>query len=146
MELEEYKEKLEFALKRAEAGSKAKTSFLYNMSHDIRTPMNAIMGFAELAHRLVKPDSQLDNYMTNIKNAGDSLLTLINNVLDVARIENGKMTLDESVHSIVKATDNIRAMNTVTAEKKGLEFTVDVDISMKQFTLTMLRHRKYSLI
>ena len=127
MELEEYKEKLEFALKRAEAGSKAKTSFLYNMSHDIRTPMNAIMGFAELAHRLVKPDSQLDNYMTNIKNAGDSLLTLINNVLDVARIENGKMTLDESVHSIVKATDNIRAMNTVTAEKKGLEFTVDVD-------------------
>lgn len=127
VELEEYKEKLEVALKTAEAGSKAKTSFLYNMSHDIRTPMNAIMGFAELAHRLVKPDSQLDHYILNIKNAGDSLLTLINNVLDVARIENGKMTLDESVHSIVKATDNIRSMNLVVAEKKGLKFTVDTD-------------------
>ena len=80
----------------ANASSAAKSAFLFNMSHDIRTPMNAIIGFTDLLEKHLDNKEQAKSYIKKIQTSNDFLLSLINNVLEMARIESGKTTLDES--------------------------------------------------
>ncbi len=91
-------EKLEIALKKAEDASLAKTSFLNNMSHDIRTPMNVILGYAQLMEEELneKDLPEVLDHLEKLQQSGNLLLSIINNVLDMARIESGKMEIDEN--------------------------------------------------
>ena len=91
-------EELREAKLNAEVASKAKSAFLFNMSHDIRTPMNAIIGYADLASRHLEDTEKLGRYIDNIQVCGEKLLSLLSNVLDLARNENNKdeMQYDES--------------------------------------------------
>ena len=85
---QELNAKLQIAAENAESANRAKSTFLFNMSHDIRTPMNAIIGYADLASRHLDDPAKLEKYMENIQVCGQNLLMLLNNVLDLARIEN----------------------------------------------------------
>ena len=87
---QELNAKLQVAVENAESANRAKSTFLFNMSHDIRTPMNAIIGYADLASRHLDDPAKLEKYMENIQVCGQNLLMLLNNVLDLARIENDK--------------------------------------------------------
>lgn len=87
---------LQDACRRAEAANEAKSAFLFNMSHDIRTPMNAILGFTDMLEKYRQDEKNYHRCVENIKVSGQYLLNLINNVLDLARIESGKATLDDS--------------------------------------------------
>lgn len=98
--LAEAKIQLEQALLAAESASKAKTTFLFNMSHDIRAPMNAILGFADLLELNGMQDEKSAEYVLGIKKSGAYLLDLINEVLEMSRIESGKCELNESVNDI----------------------------------------------
>ena len=91
-------DKLEIALKKAEDASLAKTRFLNNMSHDIRTPMNAILGYAQLMEDELKGKElpETSEHLEKLQQSGNLLLSIINNVLDMARIESGRMELDEN--------------------------------------------------
>ena len=83
---QELNAKLQVAVEKAESANRAKSTFLFNMSHDIRTPMNAIIGYADLASRHLDDPAKLEKYMENIQICGQNLLVLLNNVLDLARI------------------------------------------------------------
>ena len=103
---------LEKALELAKKADQAKTAFLFNMSHDIRTPMNAILGYTDLLKDNLGNVEKSADYLAKIKESGDFLLTLINNVLEMARIESGHMTLDEvpcSLADIFASIGNIYA-------------------------------------
>ena len=90
-------EMLEAAVNKADAANKAKSIFLFNMSHDIRTPMNAILGYSDLARRHLNDPEKVEQYMNNIHISGERLLAIINNVLEFARIENNDEIIEESV-------------------------------------------------
>lgn len=105
---------LEEAMKAAEAANDSKTSFLFNMSHDIRTPMNAIIGFATLAKKNAEVGSKVMEYLDKIDIAGQQLLVLINQVLEMARIESGKIELEERPINIFEVYNS---MITVLAEQ-----------------------------
>ena len=91
-------DKLEIALKKAEDASLAKTRFLNNMSHDIRTPMNAVLGYAQLMKDELKENelSETSEHLEKLQQSGNLLLSIINNVLDMAWIESGRMEIDEN--------------------------------------------------
>ena len=91
-------DKLKIALKKAEDASLAKTRFLNNMSHDIRTPMNAVLGYAQLMKDELKENelSETSEHLEKLQQSGNLLLSIINNVLDMARIESGRMEIDEN--------------------------------------------------
>lgn len=119
---------LEQTAKAAEAANKAKSTFLFNMSHDIRTPMNAIIGYADLASRHLDDPAKLKNYMENIQVCGQNLLMLLNNVLDLARIENDKTEMEYSVSNIEKDFRNCVAMFRNQADSKGQTLTVTTQL------------------
>ncbi len=114
---------LEQAKKAAEVASQSKTAFLFNMSHDIRTPMNAIIGFTELLSSNLDNKAKAIDYISKIKSASSFLLSLINNVLEVARIESGKVTLDESLIKSDSLIEEVVAVFDERMKKKGLTFT-----------------------
>lgn len=116
--------KLQVAVEKAESANHAKSTFLFNMSHDIRTPMNAIIGYADLASRHLDDPAKLKNYMENIQVCGQNLLMLLNNVLDLARIENDKTEMEYSVSDIEKDFRNCVAMFRNQADSKGQTLTV----------------------
>lgn len=107
---QELNAKLQVAVENAESANRAKSTFLFNMSHDIRTPMNAIIGYADLASRHLDDPAKLEKYMENIQVCGQNLLMLLNNVLDLARIENDKTEIEYSVSDIEKDFRNCIAM------------------------------------
>ena len=92
---EQQRKELEIAKLEAESANRAKSSFLFNMSHDIRTPMNAIMGFTNLARKRSDDRSYVEECLKKVASSSEHLLSLLNDVLDMSRIENGKITLDE---------------------------------------------------
>ena len=116
--------KLQVAVENAESANRAKSTFLFNMSHDIRTPMNAIIGYADLASRHLDDPAKLKNYMENIQVCGQNLLMLLNNVLDLARIENDKTEMEYSVSDVEKDFRNCVAMFRNQADSKGQTLTV----------------------
>ena len=121
---QELNEKLQIAAENAESANRAKSTFLFNMSHDIRTPMNAIIGYADLASRHSDDPEKLKKYMENIQVCGQNLLMLLNNVLDLARIENDKTEMEYSVSDIEKDFRNCIAMFRNQADSKGQTLTV----------------------
>ena len=121
---QELNAKLQVAVENAESANRAKSTFLFNMSHDIRTPMNAIIGYADLASRHLDDPEKLEKYMENIQVCGQNLLMLLNNVLDLARIENDKTEIEYSVSDVEKDFRNCIAMFQNQADSKGQTLTV----------------------
>ena len=121
---QELNEKLQIAAENAESANRAKSTFLFNMSHDIRTPMNAIIGYADLASRHSDEPEKLKKYMENIQVCGQNLLMLLNNVLDLARIENDKTEMEYSVSDVEKDFRNCIAMFRNQADSKNQTLTV----------------------
>lgn len=113
---------LKNALRRAEEGSRAKSSFLFAMSHDLRTPMNAIIGYAELMEAHWGEKEVTTNYLQKLKGASQFLLALIGNVLEIARIESGKETLNEAPWNLMMLEET-------------LDILLDGEISRKQLTV-----------
>ena len=107
----------------ANAASAAKSAFLFNMSHDIRTPMNAIIGFTELLEKHLDDHELALSYIKKIQTSNDFLLSLINNVLEMARIESGKATLDETYWDAHAFNDTLFSMFDSQMREKGIEFT-----------------------
>ena len=121
---QELNEKLQIAAENAESANRAKSTFLFNLSHDIRTPMNAIIGYADLAARHSDDPEKLKKYMENIQVCGQNLLMLLNNVLDLARIENDKTEMEYSVSDVEKDFRNCIAMFRNQADSKNQTLTV----------------------
>ena len=124
-------EKLEIALKKAEDASLAKTSFLNNMSHDIRTPMNVILGYAQLMENELngKDIPEVLEHLEKLQQSGNLLLSIINNVLDMARIESGRMEIDENYCWIEDVWKSLFAVFDEKARKKNisLHYTMNVE-------------------
>ena len=125
---QELNAKLQIAAEKAESANRAKSTFLFNMSHDIRTPMNAIIGYADLASRHSDDPAKLKKYMENIQVCGQNLLMLLNNVLDLARIENDKTEMEYSVSDIEKDFRNCIAMFRNQADSKGQTLTATTQL------------------
>ena len=124
-------DKLEIALKKAEDASLAKTRFLNNMSHDIRTPMNAIMGYAQLMEDELKEKELPETleHLEKLQQSGNLLLSIINNVLDMAQIESGRMEIDENYGRIEDIWQTLFEIFDDEAKKKNiaLHYTIDVE-------------------
>ena len=105
-----------------------KSAFLFNMSHDIRTPMNAIIGFTELLDKHLTDEKLARGYIKKIKTSNEFLLSLINNVLEMARIESGKTTLDESVWSVHEFNDTLYSLFDTQMREKGIDFSREINI------------------
>lgn len=115
------------ALKKAEEASKAKSTFLFNMSHDIRTPMNAIMGFTDLAIKHIDDKEKALENLKKTKSSSEHLLSLINDILDMSRIESGKVELEEKPIDISNIADDILPMLTDLADRKNQKFSFKIN-------------------
>lgn len=131
MEEERYNESLKEALelekkasRQAVEAGKVKTIFLANMSHDIRTPINAILGFTDMIDRNPGDKAQVVNAVGKIKNSGQVLLNLINDVLDLTRIENGKLELEESDVDLTALVKDMETLFLPSAKQKGIALTI----------------------
>lgn len=113
-------------LKKAEKESRAKTDFLSNMSHEIRTPMNGIQGLLALARANVNDRNLMDAYLDRTEKLSQFLLTLINDILDISRIESGKMELEKEVFDLRELATRLDTMFRKTAEAKGIHWKVEM--------------------
>lgn len=136
----EKKTLLENALQQANRASKAKSVFLSNMSHDIRTPMNAIVGFTALASAHIDQKDQVEEYLKKIMTSGNHLLSLINDVLDMSRIESGRMHLDEKPCQLPDILHGLRNILQADIHAKQLELYIDaVDVLDEEIYCDKLR-------
>lgn len=124
-----YTANMEKAAKEAESANEAKTRFLFNMSHDIRTPLNAILGFAELLKEHIDDRSRIEDYIDKIRSAGSMLLSIINHVLEMARIESGKTTLNEDVTSVNDIADSLQAVFEPSIREKELIGSINCNVT-----------------
>ncbi|MCQ2091573.1 MAG: response regulator [Fibrobacter sp.] len=123
LQQEKLNKSLEDARKQAEYANQAKSNFLFNMSHDIRTPMNAIIGFTGLIQNNLDDKAKCIDYVTKIQNSSQFLLSLINNVLEMARIESGKIFLEDNIINTQKFEDITDDVFTDLAHASGLTFS-----------------------
>lgn len=138
--LEKQKIDLEDALKAAQHANKAKTTFLNNMSHDIRTPMNAIIGFTSLAAAHIDNTEQVKDYLSKITTSSNHLLSLINDVLDMSRIESGKVKIEEKEASLPEIMHDLKTIVQADIASKQLEFYIDtVDVVNENVLCDKLR-------
>lgn len=136
----EQKKQLEDALMQANEASRAKSVFLSNMSHDIRTPMNAILGFTALAVTHIEEKDQVEEYLKKIMTSGNHLLSLINDVLDMSRIESGKMHLEENLCSLPDVLHDLRSILQTDMRAKQLDLFMDaVDVVNEEIYCDKLR-------
>ncbi|MFE8071238.1 transporter substrate-binding domain-containing protein [Marinobacteraceae bacterium S3BR75-40.1] len=142
------KQHAEELAQQAEAANRAKSEFLANMSHEIRTPMNAVLGYTELLDRkLVDPD--LKGYLESIKAGSRSLMTLINDILDLSRIEAGKMRIEFHPMEIRRLLDEVRRIFAVRAQARGLDLVVELTGELPEGMLldeTRLRQVLFNLV
>ena len=124
--LKESHQELETALLRAESANSAKTTFLNNMSHDIRTPMNAIIGFTALAASHIDNKEKVKEYLSKISTSGEHLLSLINDILDMSRIESGKVKINENPLYLPDLLHDIQTIVQPNIASKQLEFLIDM--------------------
>lgn len=113
------------AVRAAETANRAKSTFLSNMSHDIRTPMNAIIGFATLAAGNVEDKERVRDYLDKILASGNHLLSLINDILDMSRIESGKIHLEETEVNLSEVLHNLKSIVSGQVRTKQLELSMD---------------------
>ena len=138
--LKESHKELETALLRAESANSAKTTFLNNMSHDIRTPMNAIIGFTSLAASHVDNKAKVKEYLSKISTSSEHLLSLINDILDMSRIESGKVKIDENPLNLPELLHDIRTIVQPNIASKQLDFLIDtVDVKDENIIADKLR-------
>jgi signal transduction histidine kinase/CheY-like chemotaxis protein len=135
-ELAESNEQLELAKEKAEAANQAKSAFLANMSHELRSPLNAILGFAQLMNRSSSLPPEHRENVGIITRSGEHLLTLINNVLDLSKIEAGRTTLNESNFDLYRLLDDLREMFRLKADEKKLQLLCDRSEKVPQFVRT----------
>lgn len=136
----EKKNLLEDALQQANRASRAKSIFLSNMSHDIRTPMNAIVGFTALALTHIDKHDRVEEYLKKIMTSGNHLLSLINDVLDMSRIESGRMRLDEKECSLPEILHGLRNILQADIHAKQIELYIDtVDVFDEEIYCDKLR-------
>lgn len=124
----EYQEEMEKALMRANAANEAKSVFLANMSHDIRTPMNAIIGFADLLAKHINEEGKRDEYIAKIKSSGEYLLELLSNILEMARIERGRMIVEETVWNIEQFHSILLSVFKEEIDRKNLKFNCEIHV------------------
>ncbi len=137
---QEQKDVLSEALAQAQYANKAKTTFLNNMSHDIRTPMNAIIGFTTLAASHIDNKEQIKNYLGKIMTSGNHLLSLINDVLDMSRIESGKVKIEEKETSLPEIMHDLKTIVQSDVKSKQLEFYIDtLDVTNETIICDKLR-------
>ena len=121
-------EEMEKTAQKAEAANEAKTRFLFNMSHDIRTPMNAIIGFSELLEKHIDEKDKVTYYIGKIKSSSSLLLSLINYVLEMARIESGKADLRLDTGHFQELRDSLQTVFEPALKEKGLTYSTHLDI------------------
>ncbi len=134
-QLEKQKTNLQDALAAAQHANKAKTTFLNNMSHDIRTPMNAIIGFTSLAAAHIDNTEQVQDYLAKITTSSNHLLSLINDVLDMSRIESGKVKIEEKEASLPEIMHDLKTIVQADITAKRLEFFIDTDDVVNEHVL-----------
>jgi len=120
---------LEEALERAQAAEKARSMFFSIVSHDIRTPLNAIIGYSQLIRKGIKDPKEMDEALESIEESGTTLLELVNDVLDLAKMDSGQMALHTEPMRLAKLTDDVFATFRMTAAQKGIKLinrTADV--------------------
>ena len=138
--LQESQQNLKMALIQAESANSAKTAFLNNMSHDIRTPMNAIIGFTSLAASHIENTELVKDYLRKIGTSSEHLLSLINDVLDMSRIESGKVKIDEKPLHLPDLLHDIRTIMRPSISSKQLDFLIDtVDVIDEDIIADKLR-------
>ena len=120
------RQELENAKYEAEAANRAKTAFLFNMSHDIRTPMNAILGYTDVAIRHRDDQTRVDDSLAKIKTAGGHLLNLINDILEMSRIESDMLEITEEPMDIRRLIESVGYMSSSLAMQKSIDFKIDV--------------------
>lgn len=125
--LQESQQQLEQALQKAESASEAKTNFLSNMSHDIRTPMNALLGYTMMLKPKIK-DEQLLGYVEKMERSGKLLLSIINHVLDMARIESGRMEVNEVYTRVGIDIEEVISVFSLEAKKKNIRLLTSVQV------------------
>lgn len=134
-------EKLQIAVEKAEGANRAKTNFLNNMSHDIRTPMNAILGYNRLMRKKLT-DPQLIDYQRKIEQSGSLLLSIINHVLDMARIESGKSKLDENAEVLGMIFDEAYGVFAPEAAKKEIRMKKTIAVEHRSLICDGTKIRK----
>lgn len=132
-------ETLQKAMHDAEQANIAKSAFLFNMSHDLRTPMNAIIGFTTLAQRHLNDSAAMQEYLEKIQNSSQILLGIINDVLDLARIESGKTTLHPEPGDLRSTAEALREMFEESMESSGITFRMVLDVSNPLVVFDSLR-------
>ncbi len=125
-EIKKTQEELLIQTKKAQEANRAKSTFLANMSHEIRTPMNAIIDFTDLLDEQVK-EKRLKSYIKTIKSAGATLLSLINDILDLSKIEAGKLSIVNRPINLSKLIEDIASVFTMKVQEKGVDFIVVID-------------------
>ena len=139
-QLEEQNRKLEIALRHEGAANRAKREFLFNMSHDIRTPMNAIIGFTSLAATHIDNREQVLDYLKKISTSSQHLLSLINDVLDMSRIESGKVKIEEKAVHLPDLVYDVRSIIQPNVAAKRLSLFIDtMDIEDEDIITDPLR-------
>ncbi len=123
-----YAEEIERSARKEKAANEAKTRFLFNMSHDIRTPMNAIIGFSDLLERHIDERDKVKDYIDKIQNSSDFLLSIINHVLEMARIESGEETLQQVNQNIPELVESLNDVFVSTVQEKHLDSSYELDI------------------
>ena len=139
-QLEEQNRKLEIALQHEGAANRAKREFLFNMSHDIRTPMNAIIGFTSLAAPHIDNKEQVLDYLKKISTSSQHLLSLINDVLDMSRIESGKVKIEEKAVHLPDLVQDVRSIIQPDVSAKRLSLFIDtMDVENEDIITDPLR-------
>jgi predicted ATPase/signal transduction histidine kinase/CheY-like chemotaxis protein/tRNA A-37 threonylcarbamoyl transferase component Bud32 len=131
--VEERTSQLAEATKKAQAASEAKSAFLANMSHELRSPLNAILGFSQLTSRAANLPSEHRDNLGIISRSGEHLLTLINQVLDLSKIEAGRITLNEKNFDLHRLLGDIEDMFSLKAEDKGLHLLLEVEENLPRY-------------
>ncbi|MBR2524188.1 MAG: response regulator [Clostridiales bacterium] len=125
--------RLQVTARKAESANKAKTDFLSTMSHDIRTPMNAIIGLTAIAEKNTGDEEMTRESLRKISLAGNHLLTLINDILDISKVESGKLKLSPLTFSIVETVENLVNISQPMIKEKNIEFSFHIDQMEKEY-------------